>query len=458
MRNRLLLTFALAGIGVSASVITIASMRAQEPPRTLPPEIVAPEGKAPPIVVPPPDVRPVSTNPPSPKIGALSKARPAPFDRFRDLQSLPEITRQMVMSCQLGMEWLHRYHQPNGLFLAGYLPAVNQALDSDSLLNQARAAAVLSRAARFTGDDRYTVRANQAVLTLLTRTTVEGDFRRPLQTSVVCNRLGMAACLALAIYELPEPTADLLNKAEELCVFIMRQQRADGSLQYVDGNDSPLTVDPDGINHYPGPALYAVALSHRAKPSPAKFQLLARALPYYRKWFKEHPSPVFTEWMTAACVESWLLTREAAFAEFAFEMTDWLCTLQYEQSPDPRKPLWRGGFKQVSGGKVDSSAPSVESAGCAQALADCCRLIRQMPSPDTERYEKYRSALIRGLQFLTTLQFSDANTLHIAANYRMMLVGGFHPTHMDGNLRVDQSAQAVSACIQFLMSGADRAQ
>jgi hypothetical protein len=81
-----------------------------------------------------------------------------------------------------------------------------------------------------------------------------------------------------------------------------------------------------------------------------------------------------------------------------------------------------------------------------------------MPTPDVERYEKYRSTLIRALQFVSTLQFTDPNTLHIAANYRLMLVGGFHPTHSDGNLRVDQTAQAVSAFIQFLASGVDRVQ
>jgi hypothetical protein len=458
MRNRLLVSLLLLTFGAAGGAITMSLTRGQTPPAKLPTTILAPEEKAPPIVFPPVDVRPVSTNPVVPKVTPVAKAKAYPFDRFRDLKALPEITRQMVMSAQLGMEWLHRYHQPNGLFLPGYLPAVNQPLEGDHYLLQVKSAFVLARAARFTGDDRYAVRASQAVLTMMTGTTLEGGTRRPAQPSVVCNRLGAAAWLVMAIHELPDPAAELVAKADELCAFIMQQQRADGSLHYVDSNDNPLEVDPSGVNHYPGPAMCAIALSCRGKASPAKSQLLGQALPYYRKWFREHPDPTFAGWMTAACVEAWLLTKENGFAEFAFEMTDWLCTLQHEQSPDPRKPMWRGGFKVVSNGKVESETPNVDAALYAQAIADCCRLVRQMPTPNVERYEKYRSALIRALQFVSTLQFTDSNTLHIAANYRLMLVGGFHPTHLDGNLRVDQSAQAVSAFIQFLASGADRTQ
>jgi hypothetical protein len=458
MRNRLLISLLFVSLGAAGGAITMSWTHGQQSPRTLPPELVAPDGKAPPIVVPPIDVRPASTNTPPAKVAVAPKAKPSAWDRFRNLDSLPEVTRQMVMSTQLGMEWLHRYHQPNGLFLSGYLPAVNQPLEGDNLLYQVKAAFVLARAARFTGDERYAVRANQAVLTLMTGTTVESNYRRPAQQSVVCNRLAFAAFLVMAIHELPDPAADLMAKADELCAFIVQQARDDGSLQYVDGNDNSLTLDPNGVNHYPGAALYAIALSCRSKPANAKVELLRKALPHYRKWFKEHPEPSFTGWMTAACVEAWILTKENTFAEFAIEMTDWLCTLQHEQSPDPRKPLWRGGFKVAANGKVETAVPNLDSALHAQSIADCCRLVRQMPTPDIERFEKYRSALIRALQFVSTLQFTEANTLHIAANYRLMLVGGFHPTHSDGNLRVDQSAQAVSAFIQFLASGADRAQ
>jgi hypothetical protein len=90
------------------------------------------------------------------------------------------------------------------------------------------------------------------------------------------------------------------------------------------------------------------------------------------------------------------------------------------------------------------------------ALADACRMIRQMDRPDTGRYDRYRTTLTRALQFLTTLQYGDENTLHFAAHFRPALVGGFHPSHTDGTLRIDHTAVAVAAFTQFLIAGADR--
>jgi hypothetical protein len=460
MRNRLLGRVALILLGGLAGVLTMAWTHGQAPPppRDLPPDFKVPDAKTPPAV------RPVvGTN--TVKLSAVAPA-PAPkprapvaWDRFRNFEKLPDFTRQMAMSALTGMEWLHRYNQAHGLFLSGYLPAVNQPIEEEHLFHQAFAAFVLARAARFTGDERYAVRANQAVLALLAGTSVEPGapgVRRPAQPSVVCNRLGTAGFLVLAVCELPEPAADLVGKAEELCAFIRQQQRDDGTLSVV---DSPTEVaEADGVNRYPGVALCAVAASQRLRPAAWKTELLRKAVPAYRKWFKEHPDPAFVPWMTAACVEAYLMSKDAAPAEFAFEMNDWLCALQYEQSPDPRKPLWRGGFKSVRGGKVEAASPGIEAAPYAQSLADCCRLVRSMNAPDLTRYDRYRTSLVRAAQFLTSLQFTESNTLHFASNYRMMLVGGFHPTHADGNLRIEQSAAGVSAFIQFLACGADRTQ
>jgi len=283
---------------------------------------------------------------------------------------------------------------------------------------------------------------------------------RRLSRSIIGNRLAMAGFLVMGIHELPEASPDLLAKAEELCAFIRQQQREDGSLSYVDapGDAALLQVDPEGVNKYPGPALAALAMSLRSRPSPGKIETLVKAVAYYRKWFREHPHPDMAPWMTAACADAYTATKDQRFAEFAFEMNDWLCALQYAESPDPRRPQWRGGFKKITDGKLQMAAPGIEAALYAQSLADCCRLIRQMQKPDLQRYDRCREAAIRSLQFLATLQFSESNTMHISVNYRDFLVGGFHPTHLDGNLRTDQTAAGVSAFVQFLVSGADKAQ
>ena len=70
---------------------------------------------------------------------------------------------------------------------------------------------------------------------------------------------------------------------------------------------------------------------------------------------------------------------------------------------------------------------------------------------DAQRLQRYRTALENCLVFVTTLQYAESNTQHFADWYRHnVLVGGFHESHQDGNLRIDYTQHAVSALVQYL--------
>ncbi|HLJ97364.1 MAG TPA: hypothetical protein VKU02_29665, partial [Gemmataceae bacterium] len=126
---------------------------------------------------------------------------------------------------------------------------------------------------------------------------------------------------------------------------------------------------------------------------------------------------------------------------------DWVCGRQYTQL-DPRHPLWTGGFREGLDGEALAPAPHVGSAYYAESLADAWRVARQ--ASDRPRALKYRETLERGLQFLNTLQYTEANTQHFADWYRPVVVGAFFASHQDGNLRIDYTQHAVSALVQYL--------
>src|SRR4029078_8062528 len=124
------------------------------------------------------------------------------------------LQRQMLLSAQCGADWLYRMNGVKGRFLYGYLPALEAEMEGDHLLRQAGAACALARAARFTGEERYAVRATQAILAPLAETAV--DARDPQVRSTAfpptaVTRLGAPGLLLLAINELPAPQADLLD-------------------------------------------------------------------------------------------------------------------------------------------------------------------------------------------------------------------------------------------------------
>ena len=99
-------------------------------------------------------------------------------------------------------------------------------------------------------------------------------------------------------------------------------------------------------------------------------------------------------------------------------------------------------------GRVVTAEPQVGSAAYAEGLAAACRIARARG--DLPRYRRYRDSLERCLQYLTTLQYSAANTQHFAEWYRPVLVGGFHASHEDGNLRIDYTQHAVCALVHYL--------
>jgi hypothetical protein len=374
----------------------------------------------------------------------------APVDRTpRDLARLSPLQRQMYLSAQSGADWLRRANRADGRFLAGYVPALKTPLEGDHYLRQAAAAFALARAAAFLGDQRLTAIARQAVLTLLLDTATdatEPQVRHTALPSVVVNRLASAGLLVLAINELPAPGVDVLEQSEQLCAFIRKQQMEDGSLRCTDAAGQT-EVDPDAIHYYPGEALYGLMRSQRYRPAAWKTDTVRRALPFYQKWWRTHQTLALIPWQTAAYAEAYLLTSEKPFADFVTEMNDWICDKQYQQL-DPRHPLWIGGFMEWSDGRALSVAPQINTAYFAEGLAEACRLTRR--SGDVARYQSYRDTLERALQFLATLQYTEGNTQHYADWYRPALLGAFHASHQDGNLRLDYSQHAVCAMLRYL--------
>jgi hypothetical protein len=384
--------------------------------------------------------KPASTPPVAP-------ARPA-----RDLSKLSELQRLMYLSAQRGADWLQRANRLDGRFVYGYVPALRTPLEGDHYLRQAGAAFALARAARFFADDRAAAVARQAVLTLLLDTKEDANIPQGRCTtlpSTAVNRLAAAGFLVLAINELSTPGADLLDQSDQLCNYIRRQQRADGSLCYGDEAADPKagSEDPDGVNYYPGEALYALTRSQQHRPAAWKTEAATKALAYYRPWWRAHKNPAFVPWQTAAYTEAYLASKQREFADFIDEMNDWVCTLQYQQL-DPRRPFWVGGFMSWTDGKPRAVAPQVSSAAYAEGLVAACRVARQ--AGDVPRYQRYREALERCLQFLTTLQYTEANAQHFADWYRPALLGAFHASHQDGDLRIDYNQHAVCALVGYL--------
>jgi hypothetical protein len=452
MRIRVLSVLLLVLVAVTTFSLTRGQERIPSGAAPSPPPDTTnrdlPESKA------PPSAPPTQTLAPSP-LSSLAKPPAHDFSKLGDLQ------KEMLCSCQRGADWLYRMNGVKGRFLYGYLPALKTEMEGDHYLRQVGAAFALARAARFLGEDRYAVRATQAILTLLDETVPDATdphCRHAALPSGAVNRLASAGLLVLAINELPAPQSDLLDRSEELCNWIRRQARDDGSLRCNDaaappspppngGGEGGAADDADCINEYPGLALYAVLRSQKHRPASWKTELARKAVVHYRAWWNAHRSLAFLPWQTAAYAEAYTQTKETPFAEFVFEMNDWLCGLQYDQI-DPHQLVWYGGFRNWADGRAVDAPPTIRSAAYAESLAEACRVARA--ATDLPHHQRYTEVLERCLQFVGRLQYTEGNTQHFADWYRSRLVGAFHASSQDGNLRIDYAQHALSALVAYL--------
>src|SRR5581483_5104915 len=391
---------------------------------------------------------------PAPPSGeAVSVTSPAlNLPKNRDISKFSLLQRHFYLSAHRGTSWLVRANRPDGRFVFGYAPALRQLLDGDHYLRQAAAAGTLARAARFFADDRAAAVARQALLTLLleTREDAKNQVRRTLAPPGLVNPEAAAGVLLSAIYALPDPGKDLLDQAEELANFLRTRLQADGSLLLDTG--TPGGPDFESVRHFSGHALVGLASNLETQATSWKLQALVKARPYYHDFWQKNKNVIMLPQHTCAYAEAFLRTKDPALAQAVFDMNDWLCTLQYQQM-DPRRSSWSGGFMPYVDGKAIASAPDVYSAPLAESLADACRVARQ--AGDAPRFQRYRQALESALQFLTTLQYTEAGVQHFADWYRPVLVGAYHASPLDGNVRLDFTQLTVAALVQYLEHVAD---
>ncbi len=379
------------------------------------------------------------SQPDSPKLPDLSRLPAAQQERYK----------QVLLDTQRGAEWLFRMNGVDGRFAYGQIPALNRPLEGDHYLHQIGAAFALARAARCTGAAPYAARATQAIVRFFDDTVADPQnpqLRYAADATLAINRVAAAGLLVLAVHELPAPQTDLLDRAEELCNFLRSRQQADGSFRLAEAPSDKNLEDDAESSAYPGAALYALVRSQVQRPAAWKMEAVARALPYYQARWRAHKSPAMVPWQAAAYTEAFLQTHKREFADFVFEMTDHVCTLQLDRF-DPRHADWWGGFRASA--ESAATAPQASSAAMAETLVCACRVARELG--DVTRYDRYKPALELGLQFVLRLQYTAANTGHFKPGYRdFYLLGGFHASPEDGTLRIDYTQHAVSALVQYL--------
>jgi hypothetical protein len=290
-------------------------------------------------------------------------------------------------------EYMCYRQRSSGDFAYLYEPSEDRYSDDDNSVRQAGAALGLAYYARAGGSDAARAAADRSL-----RRRLEGLTSIPqtenaafVATPDRLNKLGVTAlvCSAMSYH----PDADRFREVRQKLVNgMLWLQRPAGIFL----TSFPPADEVDAQDYFPGEALLALALAYDKAPSAQILEAFDRAANFYRGYFQEGPSPAFVPWQVQAFSIMARKTKRQDYADFVFQLSDWLAATQLDETTTPWPDLV-GGFAPYQPGHA-----GVASASYLEGFADALALARW--AGDTTRAADYERIVRRAARFVLQLQ------------------------------------------------------
>ena len=206
----------------------------------------------------------------------------------------------------------------------------------------------------------------------------------------------------------------------------------------------PPEREGENWNFYSGEALLFWAEAARRGISVApSLERCAAAFERCRDRHRRRRNPAFVPWHSQACTSLYAQTRHREYADFVFEMNDWLLPMQQWDGLDPDL---KGRFYDPR--HPEFGPPHAASTGAyLEGLGDAMTLARALG--DEKRATAYERSVHRGLRSLRQLQFRDERDAFYVSR-RNRVLGALRTEVYDNAIRVDSAAHALLAAIKIL--------
>ena len=334
----------------------------------------------------------------------------------------------LTRRAKLHAEYLLRRQKPDGSLYTAYEPFQNRLYEGVDLPRLAHSAWVLARASSVLDDDELKAAAGRAIGYLLSAAT-EGDEGLWLEAGEQRPSVAELSFLLLALCEQGEAasqrrTAERIAETLWDCVSLPH-----GRVRTHRGPDSSAEEFQD---YFAGQTLLALAAACASNVCAVDEEKLSRGFKYYRHRFRHRRNFGQVSWYAQAFARWWQVTRDERFADFAFEMADWLLTYQQETT---------GAFIN----EHQPETPGYMTAVYLEAVAAVSNLAGALG--DERRRVTYVESYERGLRFLDRLiiQPRDASVLP-GAPYAL---GGLRRALHYSEVRTDFVQHSLSAVLEF---------
>ncbi len=346
----------------------------------------------------------------------------------RSVVPVDEVTKKdLEKAVTRTFEWYMRNQLEDGRYMYTYFPDKDEDPDDDWALRNLNGVFVLAEIAKDRDDPEMIKSVRRAIETFRESLVEKNNIRyvdwkkhRPVSS------IAGTAFLLAAMAELYDPSYD--EDMRMMADAVISLQEESGKLR----TDFYRPLKEIDQLYYPGESLLALMRYYKLKKYKPALETVEKAFPFYRDFWseKENKKGPFVPWQVRAYHEAWEVTGKNRYAEFVFDLTDWLIK-RY-------KPLGRkAGHGRAGAFDTQFASTAVYSEGMAQAYALALEL------EDSERIKTYGKVLKGNLGYLLGLQFKKEDTYWIKRPGKAL---GAVPMRPDWNeLRLDAAYHAISA-------------
>jgi len=349
---------------------------------------------------------------------------------------LEDVTRESLLAATEQFARFIRYRQnQDGFFAYEYLPG--HGLYRPKGQNWIRQAATMWALAKHASqrNDRASAKALVGALAAF------GKMAKPLpeqpNASFIAtpdgdHALGTTALVCLALMDAPDRDRHVDFRLALLNGLAAMQLDSGRFMTHFPPSPSKSSQD-----YYPGEALLAIARHYVLSTDPKWRAICDKSLPYYVSYFRaNHPAP-FVPWQTQAWGQLARATLLAKYADFVFEMSDFLAASQIA-AVDPTMPIYDGGFDVHGTGRA-----GVSSAVYLEGFVDAVRTAEAMG--DHERAQRYRTIARKAARFVLQLQFRREECYYVKSPDDV--IGGVRNTPGDPSLRIDHTQHGLMSLL-----------
>jgi len=332
---------------------------------------------------------------------------------------------------QLHIDYLIKHQKDDGSFYSSYLPFQNRLFESVPTPRLAHGAWILARAAKILPGDAVREAADRAVAFHLAKVTDHDgnlwvDYEGEEASVAEVSFLLLALCQLEVTEELRKYVSGL---SSTLWTSIDRHGR-------VATHRDPSACHDVYQDYFPGQLLMALAVAADAGLTDIDEEKVYCAFKFYRHRFRYKRDFGQVSWLMQAFSAWWKISHEQQFADFVFEIGDWILRYQQEKT---------GAFinDHQPDGPGYTTALYLEGIAAAANTATGLR--------DERLKSKYSDSFERGLRFLDKLIIQERDAAMLRCP--QFAVGGLRQSQYKSEIRIDFVQHSLSAILEFCDSG-----